>query len=715
MKHKILFLLFICNSLYSQSSSSFQISGNQIDFFQHNKDLKDENGISILDSKVVDSLVFSGMVSGDHFGVSVSTAGDVNGDGLSDIIVGVEYFNSGTGRAYVYFGGTNIDNIADVTFTGEASGNLFGISVSSAGDVNGDGYSDVIVGANIRRRAYIYYGGQSMNNVADVIMSGEVYFGRSVSEAGDVNADGYSDVIVGAYGYSSDKGRTYIFFGGLTMNNIADVIMTGEAVDNSFGASVSIAGDVNNDQISDVIVGAPGYSSGIGRAYIYFGGIIMDSIADVIMTGIGHQFGCSVSSSGDVNGDGYSDVIVGALIGNAAYIMFGGINMDNIADIILIDNVTDSFGNSVSRAGDINRDGFSDVIVGAPKFNNGSGRAYIYFGGTNMDNVADIIKTGETLSDQFGYSVSEAGDVNGDGFSDVIVGELDEFGIGRVFLYMNLIPKPYLIFPSNGSLNNSLNINFKWNKLNTAIYYSLFVSTDSDFINVIAKDSILFDTSKTINGFQKGIKYFWRVKAKDTSGFTFNSSIWDFTTTPPIYLVVKLLFEGMYSPVFNQLSRKDSITLYLRDVNSPFALIDSARNTIDTISFSNLFKFNNATSGYYYIVTKQFNCIETWSKSGGELLSPDGTIYSYDFTTSSSQAYGDNLKLKGSKYCLYSGDINQDRFITLFDVIPIYNDASSFVSGNYIPTDLTGEGIVDLTDVTLCYNNSSNFISIRKP
>ena len=135
-----------------------------------------------------------------------------------------------------------MDNIADVIMTGEAAGDNFGFSVSTAGDVNGDGYSDVIVGAYYNDaggsnagRSYIYFGGTLMDNTADVIMTGEAagdYFGYSVSTAGDVNGDGYSDVIVGAYSNDaggSDAGRAYIYFGGASMDNIADVIMTGEA------------------------------------------------------------------------------------------------------------------------------------------------------------------------------------------------------------------------------------------------------------------------------------------------------------------------------------------------------------------------------------------------------------------------------------------------------------------------------------------------------
>jgi hypothetical protein len=413
-------------------------------------------GSSSMDSIVDVTMI--GEETGNTFGNAVSGAGDVNGDGYDDLMVAAMNYNSATGRVYIYFGSKSIDSIADVILTGDTLTDSYGWSIAGAGDVNGDGFDDVIVGNCYHNlstgRAYLYFGGKDMDNNPDLIFNGEAisnYLGYSVSCAGDVNGDGYDDVIIGAYQNNSNTGCAYIYYGGSTMDNLADITLKGEGTKYYFGCSVSGAGDVNGDGYDDVIVGAFGYNSYEGRTYIYYGGTNMDNLADVIMTGEStkNYFGLPVSSAGDVNGDGYDDVIVSAYhygsFTGRTYLYLGGSTMDNVADVIMSgEKINSNFGRSVSGAVDVNGDGYDDVIVGANYDYSSTGRAYIFYGGNSMKNTPDITLTGEEINDNFGFSVSAAGDVNGDGLSEVIIGASGYPVNGKAYLY-SFNPKPIVL------------------------------------------------------------------------------------------------------------------------------------------------------------------------------------------------------------------------------------------------------------------------------
>jgi PKD repeat protein len=388
---------------------------------------------------------------GEQFGNSVASAGDVNGDGYADVIVGAWTSDAAAGgdagSAYVYYGGPGADDVADLTLHGEYFSDNFGTSVASAGDVNGDGYGDLIVGAwrsiagaSLTGRAYVFYGGPAADPIPDLVLSGQAFgdrFGISVSSAGDLNADGFADVIVGASGNDAggfDAGRAYIYFGGAAANVVADLVLTGAAGGDGLGYAVSSAGDLNADGFADIVVGAFG-SGGTGRAYVYYGGPGLDTVADRIFTGeaAGDNFGLAVASAGDVNGDGNVDLIIAAVRNDAggidagrAYLFYGGSGVDAVADMTFTGTAAgDNFGVSVSSAGDMNGDGIGDLIVGAWMHDThgpNDGRAYIYYGGPGADGIADIVLTGEGADDRFGLSVAGAGDMNADGTADVIVG-----------------------------------------------------------------------------------------------------------------------------------------------------------------------------------------------------------------------------------------------------------------------------------------------------
>lgn len=182
-----------------------------------------------------------------------------------------------------------------------------------------------------------------------------------------------------------------------------------------------------------------------------------------------------------------------------------------------------------------------------------------------------------------------------------------------------------------------------------------------------------------------------------------------------IKINLKVSPEGFYFPLFNQLSRRDTFSVYLRNIVSPYIIVDSAKGIVDSITFSYVFTFSKTVSSSYYIIVKHLNSVETWSMSGGTNINSNGTIFNYDFTSSLSQAYGNNLQLKSGKYCFYGGDVDQNGFVDLTDLVNVFNKSRDFLSGRYLPTDLNGDSIVDLTDIALCYNNSTNFIRIRRP
>ena len=406
------------------------------------------------------------------FGSSVGTAGDVNGDGYSDVIVGAEQFDSGEtneGGAFVYHGSaTGLNATADWTAEGDQAEANFGSSVGTAGDVNGDGYFDVIVGADRydnaesdEGRAYAYHGSATgLNATAD--WTAEANFGSSVGTAGDVNGDGYSDIIVGAKQFDSgetNEGGAFVYQGSATgLNATADWTAEGDQAEANFGSSVGTAGDVNGDGYSDVIVGADRYDNAEtdeGRAFVYHGSATgVSATADWTAEGdqAGAFFGDSVGTAGDVNGDGYSDVIVGAIRysrvefneGRAFVYQGSATGPSATADWTAdSDQVGAGFGVSVGMAGDVNGDGYSDVIVGAYEYDGGEtneGRAFVFHGlATGLGATADWTAESDQVGAGFGVSVGMAGDVNGDGYSDVIVGAYEydggETNEGRAFVF----------------------------------------------------------------------------------------------------------------------------------------------------------------------------------------------------------------------------------------------------------------------------------------
>lgn len=334
----------------------------------------------------------------------------------------------------------------------------FGDAVAPAGDVNDDGYADFVVSADLystrsaaqQGKAYVFYGSPSgPTSVPWTYLAGQeaARLGVSVSSAGDVNADGFGDVIIGANQYSNGQtreGRAFVFYGGVGgLGTAPSWTKESDQMEAQFGISVGSAGDVNADGVSDVIIGAFGYSNGQtfeGRAFVYQGA----RPATALYPGVaGGGMGWALASNVDVNGDGYQDVVVGApgvmsSTEGRVYVFLGsssGVGTSPSASLTC-DQPRAEFGSAVASAGDVNRDGFGDVLVGAPEYVNGTydygeGRVFLFLGShSGLSSVPAWTFEVDQRWARLGEALASAGDVNGDGYSDVIVGDYEYDGVG---------------------------------------------------------------------------------------------------------------------------------------------------------------------------------------------------------------------------------------------------------------------------------------------
>jgi hypothetical protein len=440
----------------------------------------------------------------DHREMLVASGCDVNGDNYDDVLVGDRdydylYARDDNGRAWLYFGGpSGLNNTADLIFTPPYTNyyGFFGAQVACAGDVNNDGYDDLIIGMDNYDSAYpdegavfVYYGSAiGPNSTPDWMARGDAtwaHFGLSIDSAGDVNHDGYDDIIVGTleyptYGYVS---HAYVWYGGpgglgaIGLPSNADWVASGVTTGNDFGRLVRGIGDVNGDSYDDIMIGAFTYDGSVsdqGAVFVFYGsdsglgdtGTPTNADWMAVSAQSGSRFGLSGDGVGDLNGDGYDDIAVGAYLysnpeahegkifawyGSASGL--GSSGDPTNANWSAESNVPSLFGYVVRSSGDINQDGYADLLATAPGFPfdaqgqslPGAGAWFVWTGSTDGlgDNGtpanADYTGYGDQANGQLGRDDAGSADVNGDGLSDLFIAsylydhpEIDE---GAVFGY----------------------------------------------------------------------------------------------------------------------------------------------------------------------------------------------------------------------------------------------------------------------------------------
>lgn len=414
---------------------------------------------------------WDGTVASENYAKSIAIM-DLNADGIADLVAGSSFASpdgmTDAGSVTIRMSKDNVSMSETVIINGTHAGDLFGWAVANVGDLNGNGYADLAIGAPLADpnghtdagNITIVFGGPGFTGSAgDWINStndGEE-LGYSLAAGGDINANGMDDLVAGApfanaSGLAS-SGRVYVYYGGSPMNDIADRTFSGEAAGDNFGWSVSGNASVDGDTSMDIVVGAPSHKvAGVmtGAAYV-IRNVVKGNPAISILNGgaAGDEFGFSVTTLADVNGNSYGDIAVGAPYNDGSgtdagmvSVFYGSSKFDTNVDLVLTGQGAGEHLGWALAGGAFHMDGFTDILVGAPDSNlnaTSTGRAYAYFGGQAPDAYPDIVLVPDPGAQHFGGSVAVGGNLTGDSAPDFGVGDPEFTSAGRAYIYAGML------------------------------------------------------------------------------------------------------------------------------------------------------------------------------------------------------------------------------------------------------------------------------------
>jgi hypothetical protein len=408
---------------------------------------------------------WDGAAQDGQFSFACVVLGDMDGDGFADFAIAASAdptAGQGAGRVFVFRGGVAHLGDPPALVIDGAAGDLLGTSLAAVGDVDGDGLADLLIGApgstdvhpGATGRALLVFGSSLLGSRAPAGIPGPLAgggFGAAVAGLGDWNGDGHPDFAIGAPRANAEAGEVLVYLGGPGVPGPAVATLHGKFPGDEFGAAVAGAGRTRGGSFADLIVGAPLNSDvtiWAGKTYLYFGGAVPDTTADRTWAGAGFGdfFGTSVAGAGDVNGDGRDDVLVGApgvnvgpLVDAGQAYLFLGAPAPPTSPALAISGTaaSDEMGIAVAGIGDIDGDGFKDFAAGAPGGADSStlGSVQVFRGRATPSASPDSLLSGESAGDMFGHTISNGGPITGATHDVFLVGSYLHGGPGRAYLY----------------------------------------------------------------------------------------------------------------------------------------------------------------------------------------------------------------------------------------------------------------------------------------